>query len=142
MACQVPLCVLFGGCGAGRQEGWEERALIELKPHTEVPIVIEGLVHLEGHNTPAFQVLKEIWEREHEDLDIHPRITESDLEAFFSMMHALEAPVLVPFTREDLWYVHGVFDQFRKFVRPQCPVSYGIMGILTKGVASLSAPPY
>lgn len=116
-------------------------ALVSLKPYTEIPLLLKGLAHYQGQHTPAFRTLNDVYEHT-APLDVHPRITQEDLDAFYAMMNQLEEPIPVPFDEQDLWYSHGVFHQYRHFVRPSCSVSQKVMVALTDAVGALPHPPY
>jgi hypothetical protein len=113
-----------------------------LKPLTEASILLEGLVYYGAHETPAAQILKDVWESADHSLDIHPSITLEDLDAFFALMHAVEEAVEIPFSQQDLWNAHSVFDQYHKVVMPDCPVTRRVMRLLSEAVGALDCPPY
>jgi hypothetical protein len=119
--------------------------VVPLKPNTELPLVLQSIdlsgLRDEGRAWMVYDMLFETFCREAEKLDVHPRISSQDLEAFAPLMNAVEEPIEFRMTPQDLWKLHGAFDAYYWRYRPDCQVSEGVWNILSHAVGNLEGPP-
>ncbi len=116
--------------------------MIWLRRYTELGLLIDALESYEGatHHT-AYATARDVWGQS-EPLSVHPSLSAEDRAAFLPLLHEVEEKVGIPFTHEELWFVHGVSDWYGTEVRPGCWITRGMVQSVMFGVAELDCPPY
>ena len=116
--------------------------MIYLRPYTELGIVVEALyLYKGGRESAAMATAMDVWDT-YPPIEVSENLTPTDFIAFTPMLHELEEPVGVPFSDEELWYLHGVMDWYAGFVQKGCWLTQCVLNEVTLGVAQLQSPPY
>lgn len=116
--------------------------MIYLGQYTELFLLVEALeMHGSARSHSAYATAVDV-QSQLPALEVSKHLTAADYAAFLPLLSEVEESIGVPFTEEELWFVHGVVDWYMKEVRPDCWVARNMYQQVTMGVAALDRPPY